>query len=275
MTQAKIGFIGGGNMASSLIGGLISDGYPPALLHASDPGEDKRNKLKTLFDIHTQKSNTDLVNAVDIIVLAVKPQKLELVCSGIKNAIENSNKLVISIAAGINTTSIGAWLGKSTPIIRAMPNTPALIGCGASALFANDRVNEIQKEQAESILRAVGVTTWVLSEEHIDIVTALSGSGPAYFFYFMEQLQNTAMNLGLPEDTAKLLTLQTALGAAKMALESNMDLQTLRKGVTSPGGTTERALSIFQAENFSACIEKAVTGATDRAKELSELFGNH
>jgi pyrroline-5-carboxylate reductase len=181
--------------------------------------------------------------------------------------------LVISIAAGIRTAALAHWLGPEIPIVRAMPNTPALFGSGATALFAMTLVNADQREMAESILRAVGLTVWVEEEAAMDAVTALSGSGPAYYFLLMELMENAAANMDMPRETARLLTLQTAFGAAKMALESGLDAATLRKQVTSPGGTTEQALRVFESRRLGRIVEEALGAAKLRSEELAKTFG--
>jgi pyrroline-5-carboxylate reductase len=188
--------------------------------------------------------------------------------------VSQQQPLVISIAAGIPAATLGNWLGKSIAIVRTMPNTPAMVQSGATALYANANVSEDQRSTAESILRAVGIAIWVEDEAQMDAVTALSGSGPAYFFLFMEALQAAGQELGLPESTAQLLALQTAFGAAKMALESNEDAATLRRQVTSPGGTTEYAIRTFQEGGLEALVSKALLAAADRSRELAAEFGN-
>lgn len=181
---------------------------------------------------------------------------------------------MISIAAGVRVKDLQSWLKNKCAIVRAMPNTPALIGCGATALFANEVVNESQRDLAETILRAVGVVVWIQNEEWMDIVTALSGSGPAYFFLMMESLQETAQSFGLPEKAARLLTLETAIGAAKMALESNKSLAELRSNVTSPGGTTEKAISVLEENDIRGMFKKALSAAKHRSEEIAELLSD-
>ena len=208
-------------------------------------------------------------------VLAVKPQVLQDVAGDLSAALAQQRPLVISIAAGIREATLRSWLGENTAIVRAMPNTPALVQSGATALYANTRVTEQQRSLAESILRAVGLVIWVEDEDLMDAVTALSGSGPAYFFLFMEAMQAAGMELGLPADTARLLTLQTAFGAARMALESPEDAGTLRRHVTSPGGTTEAAINILQQGELQELVRRALQGAAERSKELAGEFGKN
>lgn len=273
MLEKSIGFIGGGNMASSLIGGLIADGIPPEQITVSEPEAERRATLRAHFAINVVESNEALIESAEVIILAVKPQVIHQVCSAISAHLTVHSPLFISIAAGIRVADINRWLGGEQAIVRTMPNTPALIRTGATGLFANARVSGAQRELAESILRAVGVTVWVEKEDEIDIVTALSGSGPAYFFLIIEQMQNAAQKLGLSEESSRLLALQTAFGATKMALESSDDCATLRQKVTSPGGTTERAIGIMLDKKIDETIDAALTGARDRACELAEQLG--
>lgn len=273
MNNTTLTFIGGGNMAGSLIGGLITDGWDPARIRVADTSTQRLEQLEQQFSIKTTTSNTDAIDQADIMVLAVKPQVIKSVAQELADIVAQQQPLVISIAAGIPASALGNWLGKSTAIVRAMPNTPSMVQSGATALYANANVNEDQRSIAESILRAVGVVIWVDDEAQMDAVTALSGSGPAYFFLFMEALQLAGQELGLPEDTARLLALQTAFGAAKMALESNKDAATLRHQVTSPGGTTEHAIRTFQEGALEALVSKALLAAATRSRELAAEFG--
>lgn len=273
MHEQNIRFIGGGNMAQSLIGGLIADGVPAALLGVSEPDEAKRQDLAQRFGISSYTSNLEAASNADVLVLAVKPQLMSTVISDIRSAVSGSSPLLISIAAGIRVADMVRWTGTEAAIVRVMPNTPALLGCGASALFANPATSRKQRETAESILRAVGVAMWVDDESLLDPVTAVSGSGPAYFFLLMELIQDEAIKLGLPADTARMLTLQTALGAARMALESDEPVSQLRTRVTSPGGTTAAALDILQTAEFRNTVSRAIQAACQRAAELADEFG--
>jgi pyrroline-5-carboxylate reductase len=265
MTE-NIAIIGAGNMGASLLGGLIKNNYPAEKIWITDTDNHKLEFLKQEFNIHTAHTNLDAIQSADVIILAVKPQILQQVATEIAPALQKP--LIISIAAGVRIATLQKWLGESIPIVRVMPNTPALIGCGASALFANTHTSPSQCNLAESILRAVGIAVWVKNEKLIDVVTALSGSGPAYFFLIIEALQNAAEQAGLPAETAKLLTLQTAYGAARMALESNENIVKLRQNVTSPGGTTERAVNVLEQENIREIFLKTVQAACQRAEEL-------
>lgn len=270
MNIQKIGFIGGGNMASSLISGLIASGHAPGQIWVSDINEDTRNNLANSLKVNVTESNDEVINAVDVAVLAVKPQVLATVATGIASLIQQKQTLVVSIAAGISQHSLSQWLGAETAIVRCMPNTPALVLTGATALHANLKVSAKQRDLAESILRAVGIALWVDDESELDAVTAVSGSGPAYYFLLMEAMEKTAMELGLNEQTARLLVQQTALGAAKIALESSESPEQLRQRVTSPGGTTQRAIETFEQGGFTQLVSKALHAARDRSIEMSK-----
>ncbi|CDH46285.1 MAG: pyrroline-5-carboxylate reductase [Candidatus Competibacteraceae bacterium] len=274
MKDIPIAFIGGGNMARSLIGGLIADGYDPDCIWVAEPDASQREFLRSRFGVHTGADNPVIAAKATVIVLAVKPQLLQGVAQQLAAVIQGCPPLVISIAAGVRELDLRRWLGGgSLALVRTMPNTPALVSSGASALFANEFVSEDHRQLAESLLRAVGVTVWVNDERLLDVVTALSGSGPAYFFLLMEVLEQAGAALGLDADTARLLTLQTAFGAAKMALESAESPATLRVRVTSPGGTTERALTVLCEGGMELLVSKALEAARHRAKELGDLLG--
>lgn len=271
MTTATIAILGAGHMGSSLLGGLIANHYPPNQLWVTDPELEKLQHLKKQFQINISTDNHEAVQNADVVILAVKPQILASVAKEITPQIQRVKPLIISIAAGVRESSIQKWLGGDTAIVRAMPNTPALIGCGATALYANKWVSENQRNLAETILRAVSLVVWINDEKFMDSITALSGSGPAYFFLVIEALQTAAMELGLPEETARLLTLQTAYGAARMALESDVDIIELRRRVTSPGGTTERALQVLEGKIHSL-FKEALVAAKQRSEELAEIL---
>ena len=261
MKDTSIAFIGGGNMARSLIGGLIASGSDPTSLWVAEPDAGQREILRGRFGVHTGVDNRDIAARAEIVVLAVKPQVLRPVARELAEIVGARQPLVISIAAGVREPDIRRWLGGAAAIVRAMPNTPALVGSGATALFANAQVSDSQRQTAESILRAVGLVVWVAAEGLLDAVTALSGSGPAYFFLLMETLEKIGVRLGLEPEIARLLTIQTAFGAAKMALESPDNAAALRARVTSPGGTTERAISVFQDEQLDVLIAKSLNAS--------------
>ncbi len=269
-----IAFIGGGNMAGSLIAGLVADGYDPANILAADLDGEKLAALAARFGIHPAQSSLDAAERADILVLAVKPQVLHEVCRELGATVARRRPLVISVAAGIREENLRAWLGGEASLVRSMPNTPAMVQTGATVLHAGPGVSDAQRDQAESILRAVGMTQWVDDEDLMDTVTALSGSGPAYFFYIMEALEEAACELGLPAGTARNLTLQTALGAARMAIESSEGPAELRARVTSPGGTTERALRTLEDGHLKTLFARALGDARERSSELSKLLGD-
>jgi pyrroline-5-carboxylate reductase len=274
MNIQKIGFIGGGNMASSLISGLIASGHSPRHLWVSDINPDTLKALAQNLNVNTSTSNDTVINEVDVVVLAVKPQTLSFVAKSAAALIQQKKSLVVSIAAGINQHSLSQWLGADTAIVRCMPNTPALVLTGATALHANTKVTAEQRNLAENILRSVGIALWVKDESELDAVTAVSGSGPAYYFLLMEAMEKAALELGLSEVTARLLVQQTALGAAKIALESPESPEQLRKRVTSPGGTTQRAIETFEQGGFTELVSKALHAARDRSIEMSKQSEN-
>ncbi len=273
MENCRITFIGCGNMSRSLIGGLIANGLKPKQLSATDPDSEQRESIAKQFNITTLENNNEAIEKADVILLAVKPQVMHNVVTGIADSIKGSSKLIISIAAGVKIDSIMKWLGDSTAVVRVMPNTPALIQAGAAALFANEHTSASQKNTAESMMRSVGTAIWLDDEDQMDAVTALSGSGPAYFFYFMETMEKAAIDMGLSEEQARLLTIETAVGASKMALLSSSDPAELRQQVTSPGGTTEQALNTFMQGNMAKLVEDAMQAAKQRSIELSKEFG--
>ncbi len=270
MKQTTIGFIGAGNMASSLIQGLLSDGHPAENLRVADPISDQLQRLAPL-GIGTSTDNNLAISGADVIVLAVKPQVAGEVVSGLSEL--NEGQLLISIAAGINLTSLQTWTHPDQPIVRCMPNTPALVGKGATGLFANAHCSSDQRRTATDILDAVGNTVWVEEERELDAVTAVSGSGPAYFFLLMEAMIDAGVALGLDRETATQLTLQTAAGAAAMAQDGDDAPSVLRQNVTSPGGTTEAALNAMYDAGLPDIIARALSAADTRAAELAEEFG--
>jgi len=274
MNTQKIGFIGGGNMASSLISGLIASGHSPQDLWVSDINQDALKVLAQNLNVNTSTNNDDIINAVDVVVLAVKPQILSTVAKNATASIQQKQPLVVSIAAGISQQSLSQWLGNNIAIVRCMPNTPALVLTGATALHANAQVTAEQHDLAENIMRSVGIALWVNDESELDVVTAVSGSGPAYYFLLMEAMEKAAIEMGMNEVTARLLVQQTALGAAKIALESSESPEQLRKRVTSPGGTTQQALETFEEGGFTALVSKALHAARDRSIEMSKQTGN-
>jgi pyrroline-5-carboxylate reductase len=267
----KIAFIGGGNMAAALIGGLVKRGATPADLYAIDVSDDARARLHTQFGIQTAAAADDALRAYDAIVIAVKPQVMKEVAAGLASHL--STQLVVSIAAGIRGTDIARWLNGYTRVVRAMPNTPALIGMGVTGLVALPGVDEAGRTLAARVLGAVGETVWFDDEAKIDAVTAISGSGPAYVFYFIEALQEAARRLGLADDEGRALALATFAGAAQLAVQSSEPASVLRERVTSKGGTTAAALASFDAQGVKAAIVAGLLAADARAKEMGDEFG--
>lgn len=261
-------------MASSLISGLITSGHAPEHIWVSDINPDTLTALANNLPVHTSNDNNAVIDEVDVVVFAVKPQALKDVAGSVAAGIRQKQTLVVSIAAGVTQNSLGAWLGNDTAIVRCMPNTPALVLTGATVLHANPNVNAKQRDLAESIMRSVGISLWVENEADLDAVTAVSGSGPAYFFLLMEAMEKTAIDLGLTAETARLLVQQTALGAAKIALESDESPEQLRNRVTSPGGTTQQAINTFEQGGFIELVAKALHAARDRSIEMSKQMEN-
>jgi pyrroline-5-carboxylate reductase len=268
--ESSIGFIGAGNMAASLIHGLINRGQTPNTLFAADIDQDKLDSLAQSTGIQATTPQT-IAERADVIVLAVKPQVMSAVCSELGALAGDRSRpaLFISVAAGTPLASLESWLGGTPAVVRCMPNTPALVGRGATGLFANTRVSAAQRDLAQTLLAAVGVSVWVDSEADLDTVTAVSGSGPAYFFLFMEAMQEAAMEMGLSAELARLLVTETAAGAAELAAQSDDDAGELRRKVTSPGGTTEQAIQQFEAGQLRALVKRAMAAARQRSVELA------
>ena len=266
---AQLVFIGAGNMSSSIIGGLVSHGYPAHLITATDPNDDPLKKLAEETGIKTTTDNVAAAAQADAIVLAVKPQVMEAVTRPLQAVIADNKPLIISIAAGITVGNLLDWLGNDLPVIRTMPNTPALVQTGATGLFANPTVSDTQKALADTVFSAIGLASWFDQESDLDAVVAISGSGPAYFFLLMEAMEEAGIKLGLSAESARELTLQTALGAAKLAQSSDVPPAELRRRVTSPGGTTEQAIKRFLEGGMPALVEEALQAASDRSKELA------
>lgn len=265
--NCNIGFIGGGNMAQALIGGLIARDFPASRIFVSDPVAAVRDILAEK-QVQVCLDNHDLVSQVDVVVLAVKPQVLAEVLQPLSSAL--SHTLIVSIVAGAEIATIANLCGQHGRIVRVMPNTPALVQTGAHGLYAEPEVSQADRDLATQILAATGLTLWVTQEADIDAVTAVSGSGPAYFFYLMESMIQAGKNLGLDEKTATALTLQTALGAAQMAITSASSPAQLRKNVTSPNGTTQAALEVFDRAQVSQHIQAALAAAHKRSQELAQ-----
>jgi pyrroline-5-carboxylate reductase len=270
MELSNITIIGAGNMGRCLAGGLIQNNHPADHIIISDPSQEKCITIKNEFCIEAIIDNKKAIEKADVVIFAVKPTVLIPVIQSLRILLIEKNPLILSVAAGMPLFRMAECLKTDARLIRIMPNTPALIGYGASALYANPSVSQQDRDLAEKIMQSVGIVAWLHDEALMDTVTALSGSGPAYFFLLMEVMQNAAIELGLDKETAKLLTLQTALGAARMAIESDSSLADLRKKVTSPGGTTEKALSVLEDNQIDVILKKALLAAKQRSKELGE-----
>ena len=268
----KIAFVGAGNMASAIIRGLLDTGFAPASIAAADPSAAARTALQSLNMTALYEQPQDAVANADLVILAVKPQIMSAVVNGLRDAL-SPGTTVMSIAAGIPLATLTHWI--NTPgihVVRCMPNTPSLIRCGASALYADSSVGRRERHFAETTMAAVGTTLWVDEEAKMDAVTAVSGSGPAYFFAFMESMIENGERLGLSYEQAVTLTLQTALGAARLASEQAIPIDVLRRNVTSPGGTTERALLSFQTEGLSGVVGSAMDACYRRAQDMAKEF---
>jgi len=267
----KINFIGGGNMARAIIGGLKQNGLDMSAVTVLELDAQKRIDLTQEFNVKTSDSYADF-NDADVIVLAVKPQQLKEVCAQLNPVLKS--QLVVSIAAGVRSKDISRWLGNYSAIVRVMPNTPAQIRAGISALYAMPDVSRVQRDQANMILAAVGKTLWLDDEAKMDAVTAISGSGPAYVFYFIEALQDAGLALGLDTEASKLLALETFAGASLLATQSKDDIKTLRAQVTSKGGTTEQGLLALETGNIKEIISKAARAAADKSVMLGDQLGS-
>lgn len=264
-------FIGGGNMARSLIGGLIARGSDPKQIVVADPVAAQLEAIHQQFGVRGTSDNAEAAKDADVIVLAVKPQEMRNVTTALAAALPN-RPLLISVAAGIRANDIAQW-SKGCPVVRCMPNRPALEGCGITALFATAGISPEHRKIASGLLNAVGKTLWLDQESQMDIVTAVSGSGPAYFFLLMEMLEQAGIALGLPAETSRQLAVETAYGSGLMARESTDPAAALRQQVTSKGGTTEAALRVLESENVRAIFAAAVAAAAQRSAELADQFG--
>jgi pyrroline-5-carboxylate reductase len=269
----RLAFIGGGNMAAALISGLTKRGLQPKRLVVADPNQDQLKRLVREYAVDTAADNAAAVQGAEVVVLAIKPQLMRAAALQLAPHLAVSRPLVISVAAGIPHASLARWFGAQIPVIRTMPNRPALNGFGATGLYAPANVGAAYRALAEDLMGAVSATVWVEHESQMDTVTAVSGSGPAYFFLFMEALEAAAHERGLPRDVAHRLTLETAFGAAQMARQSADSLATLREQVTSKGGTTAAALEVLNSAGLRAIVSHAVAAADRRSAELAAEFG--
>jgi len=275
MTTYDVGFIGGGNMTLAIAGGLIASGRDSAGITIAEPNAAQRERLaESLPGAAISEDNAAVVTGSSCVVLATKPQVLPDVCRNLAGAAQDSKPLVMSIAAGVRSDDIDSWLGGNLAIVRVMPNQPALLGKGVSGIFANDRVTDSQLQQAEQVMAAVGRVVRVSSEADIDVVTAISGSGPAYFFLLIDMLETTARELGLDEQPARTLAIETATGAAALAATGDTSMDELIARVRSPGGTTAAALDSLEAEDVRAIFARAFRAARDRAVILADAAHN-
>lgn len=266
----KVGFIGGGNMAEAMIGGMLKQGFAAADIRVSEPSAERRALLAERFGVVVEERPA-AAPAVDVLVLAVKPQVLRAVLHELPAPAPDA--CVLSIAAGVRAGDIARWLNGHRAVVRAMPNTPALVGAGIAGLYALPDVSEQQKARAEAVLKAVGTAVWVADETQIDAVTAISGSGPAYVFLFIEALEAAGRELGLAPETARALALQTVYGAAALAVQDGSEPALLRARVTSKGGTTERGVAALEEHGVRAAVAAAAKAAAARAQELGDLLG--
>ena len=265
----SIAFIGGGNMARSLVGGMVARGADPASIRVAEPVEALREALARDFGVSVHSDAAEAVDGAGTWVFAVKPQVMRKLCEGLADRARDARPLAISIAAGITAPQLSAWLGGDAAVVRAMPNTPALLGAGVTGLYASASVDEAGRERAQSLLAAAGETVWIADEALMDAVTAVSGSGPAYAFLLAEAMEEAACAQGLPADAARILVVQTLLGAARMLDGSGEPPAELRRRVTSPGGTTQAAIETFEAGGLRRLVAAAIEAATSRGRELA------
>ncbi|EKE83724.1 pyrroline-5-carboxylate reductase [Idiomarina xiamenensis] len=269
----KIAFIGAGNMTQSIVGGMVSSGYPAEQIFVSNPSSAKLEKMQSTLSVNTSQDNAEIAQQADVIVLAVKPQLMKDVCAALQASVDNlSEKLIITIAAGIRMPKYRQYLNDDIRIIRVMPNTPSLVSKGMSGLVADERVDDADKAYITEVFDGVGETLWVSDEDQLDILGAVAGSGPAYFFEFMAGLQKAAVSLGFDTAKAREMVQQTCLGAAEMAKASELELAELRAQVTSKGGSTAKGVEAYQNADLDGISETAVKAAVKRNQEMAELF---
>lgn len=271
MKQDSIAILGGGNMGRALVGGLIARGAPPATIAVGEPLAERRAELTRAFGIRAHAGNDAAIAGATLVILAVKPQEMRATLTPLAAALGGAGSVLLSIAAGARIASLRRLVGADVPIVRAMPNRPALLGAGATALYASAEVAATARDTAERAMRSVGEVVWVDSEDALDVVTALSGSGPAYFFLLAELMCEAARELGLEPAAARRLAAQTLYGAGRLASEHDVDLARLRAEVTSKGGTTEAALAVYESAGLRAIVARALGAATQRSRELSDL----
>ena len=274
MHNKTLSFIGAGHMAEAIISGLINTGHPAERIIATARTDKTLAPLKTRYGIQTTTDNCSAIACADVVVLAVKPQVMKEVCAQITAIVAKQRPLILSVAAGLTEETLSRWLGGYDAIVRAMPNTPSLVGTGACGLYATDAVSKEQCTLATDLMSAVGITEWVDEERLLSTVTAIAGSAPAYFFYLMEALEKAAVKQGMPLESARRLIIQTALGAAKMCDASDDSPEAFKTRVMSPNGTTERAIIHFQDNGFEQLVNDAAQACFNRAEELGESLGS-
>lgn len=273
-TSPTISFIGAGNMASAIIGGMLDSGFKAANIWVSAPDDNHLQSIRKQFGVSVTTDNRYCAEQADMVVLAVKPQVMASVCSDIAPVVQNTRPLMVSIAAGLEAATLDEWLGGGLPLVRVMPNTPSLVGKGAAGLYANNEVKEKQKAMVESVFNSIGSALWVEDESLLHAVTALSGSGPAYFFLMLEALEEAATDAGIAGETARALAIQTMAGAAEMAGRSEHDPGQLKRNVMSPGGTTEQAIQTFEEGGMRDLVKKAYSAAYKRSGEMAKELAN-
>ncbi|MDF0749945.1 pyrroline-5-carboxylate reductase [Marinobacter sp. 71-i] len=269
-TSPTISFIGAGNMASAIIGGMLDSGFKAANIWVSAPDDNHLQSIRKQFGVSVTTDNRYCAEQADMVVLAVKPQVMADVCQDIAPVVQNTRPLMVSIAAGLEADTLDEWLGGGLPLVRVMPNTPSLVGKGAAGLYANDQVKDKQKAMVESVFNSIGSALWVDEESLLHAVTALSGSGPAYFFLMLEALEEAATDAGIASGTARALAIQTMAGAAEMAGRSEHDPGQLKRNVMSPGGTTEQAIQTFEDGGMRDLVKKAYSAAYKRSGEMAK-----
>lgn len=274
MSSEKIAIVGGGNMGRALVGGLLRRGVRPEHINVGEASQATRTMLVHDFGVAASADNAKAVADATLLVLAVKPQEVAAALAPVASLLQRNRAIVLSVAAGVRIAAIEKWCGGDVSVVRAMPNRPALVGAGVTALFASVRVTDTARVRAESAMRAVGEVVWVRSEDELDVVTALSGSGPAYFFLLAEAMTQASVELGLEPEVARQLTVGTLHGAGMLARESNGDMARLRCEVTSKGGTTEAALHVMEHGGFGKLVALAIEAATQRGRQLAAQFGN-
>jgi pyrroline-5-carboxylate reductase len=269
-TSPTISFIGAGNMASAIIGGMLDNGFQADKIWVSAPDDNHLQSIRKRFGISVTTDNRYCAQQADMVVLAVKPQVMAEVCQDIAPVVQNTRPLMVSIAAGLTADTLDEWLGGGLPLVRVMPNTPSLVGKGAAGLYANSQVKDKQKKMVQAVFESIGSALWVEDENLLHAVTALSGSGPAYFFLMLEALESAATEAGIAPETARELAIQTMAGAAEMAGRSEHDPAQLKRNVMSPGGTTEQAIHTFEDGGLRELVKKAYGAAFKRSQEMSK-----